>query len=68
LIRQGALTLGQVDAARESLLKAKEAAKAQEECAILWKILVASSAVHLELGTRTQILHPLLPLFFYKLL
>ncbi|MEJ2706234.1 MAG: AAA family ATPase [Anaerolineales bacterium] len=37
------LALGQVDEARESLLKAKGAAEAQEERAILWKILVTLS-------------------------
>jgi tetratricopeptide (TPR) repeat protein len=38
-----ALALGQYDAARESLLKAKEAAEAHEERAILWKILATMS-------------------------
>jgi tetratricopeptide (TPR) repeat protein len=37
---RAALALGQYDAARESLMKAKHAAEAQEERAILWKILV----------------------------
>ncbi len=40
---RAALALGRVDAARESLLKAKDAAEAQEERAILWKILAAMS-------------------------
>lgn len=42
---RAALALGQYDAARESLLKAKEAAEAQEERAILWKILATMSNV-----------------------
>jgi DNA-binding SARP family transcriptional activator/predicted ATPase len=42
---RAALALGQYDEARESLLKAKEAAEAQEERAILWKILAALSEV-----------------------
>ena len=40
-----ALALGQYNAARESLLKAKGAAEAQDERAILWKILVTLSEV-----------------------
>jgi DNA-binding SARP family transcriptional activator/predicted ATPase len=40
---RAALALGEYDAARESLLKAKEAAEAQEERAILWKILATLS-------------------------
>jgi tetratricopeptide (TPR) repeat protein len=42
---RAALALGQYDEARESLLKAKEAAEAQEERAILWKILATLSEV-----------------------
>jgi DNA-binding SARP family transcriptional activator/tetratricopeptide (TPR) repeat protein len=42
---RAALALGKYDTARESLLKAKEAAEAQEERAILWKILVTMSDV-----------------------
>ena len=42
---RAALALGQYDAARKSLLKAREAAEAQEERAILWKILVTLSEV-----------------------
>jgi DNA-binding SARP family transcriptional activator/tetratricopeptide (TPR) repeat protein len=42
---QAALELGQYEAARESLLKAKGAADAQDERAILWKILVTLSEV-----------------------
>ena len=40
---RAAMALGKFDAAREALLKAKEAAEAQEERAILWKILAALS-------------------------
>jgi DNA-binding SARP family transcriptional activator/tetratricopeptide (TPR) repeat protein len=40
---RAALALGQYEKARESLLKAKGAAEAQEERAILWKILVTLS-------------------------
>jgi len=40
---RAALALGQYDEAREALLKAKGEAKAQEERAILWKILVTLS-------------------------
>jgi tetratricopeptide (TPR) repeat protein len=40
---RAALALGEYAAARESLLKAKEAAEAQEERAILWKILATLS-------------------------
>jgi tetratricopeptide (TPR) repeat protein len=42
---RAALALGQYDAARESLVKAREAAEAQEERAILWKILATLSEV-----------------------
>ncbi len=45
---RAALALGQYDAARESLLKAKDAAEAQDERAILWKILVTMSEVEKE--------------------
>jgi DNA-binding SARP family transcriptional activator/tetratricopeptide (TPR) repeat protein len=47
---RAALALGQYDKARESLLKAKEAAEAQEERAILWKILVTMSDVEKACG------------------
>ena len=40
---RAALALGQYDAARESLLKAKDAAEAQEERAVLWQILATMS-------------------------
>jgi tetratricopeptide (TPR) repeat protein len=40
---RAALALGQYDAAREWLLKAKDAAEAQEERAILWQILITMS-------------------------
>jgi tetratricopeptide (TPR) repeat protein len=40
---RAALALGQYDAARASLLKAQGAAEAQEERAILWKILATQS-------------------------
>jgi hypothetical protein len=40
---RAALALGQYDAARESLLKAQGTAEAQEERAILWKILATQS-------------------------
>jgi len=42
---RAALALGQYDAARESLLKAKDAAEAQDEGAILWKIMATMSEV-----------------------
>jgi len=42
---RAAFALEQYDAARESLLKAKEAAEAQEERAVLWKILATLSEV-----------------------
>ena len=51
---RAALALGQYDTARESLLKAKEAAEAQEERAILWKILATLSEVEKESGTADQ--------------
>jgi DNA-binding SARP family transcriptional activator len=44
------LALEQFDAAREALLKAKEAAEAQEERAILWKILVTMGEVERATG------------------
>ncbi len=40
---RAALALGQYDAARKSLVKARNAAEAQEERAILWQILVTLS-------------------------
>jgi tetratricopeptide (TPR) repeat protein len=42
---RAALALGQVDAAREWLLKARGVAEAQEERAILWKIMATTSEV-----------------------
>jgi len=42
---RAALALGQVDAARESLLKAKGAAEAQAERAVLWQILASLADV-----------------------
>jgi DNA-binding SARP family transcriptional activator/tetratricopeptide (TPR) repeat protein len=42
---RAALALRQYDAARESLLKARETAEAQEENAILWKILATLNEV-----------------------
>jgi hypothetical protein len=39
------LALGKVDEARESLLKAKDAAEAQEERAVLWQILASLADV-----------------------
>jgi len=45
---RAALALGQYDAARETLLKAREAAEAQEERSILWKILRTMSEVEKE--------------------
>jgi len=42
---RAALALGQYDAARESLLKAKEAAVAQDERAVLWQILASLANV-----------------------
>jgi hypothetical protein len=47
---RAALALGQYDAARESLLKAKGAAEAQEERAILWQILVTMSELEQACG------------------
>jgi DNA-binding SARP family transcriptional activator/tetratricopeptide (TPR) repeat protein len=47
---RAALALGQYDAARESLLKAKGAAEAQEEHAILWQILVTMSELEKACG------------------
>ncbi len=47
---RAALALGQYDAARESLLKAKEAAEAQEERTILWKILATLSEAEKKSG------------------
>ena len=42
---RAALALGQYDAAREALLKARETAEAQEERAVLWQILVSLADV-----------------------
>jgi len=47
---RAALAMGQYDAARETLLKAKSAAEAQAERAILWQILVTMSNVEKECG------------------
>jgi tetratricopeptide (TPR) repeat protein len=47
---RAALMMGQYDAARESLLKAREAAEAQEERSILWKILRTMSEAEKECG------------------
>jgi tetratricopeptide (TPR) repeat protein len=49
---RAALALGQCDAAREAFLKAKEAAEAQEERAILWKILASLSELEEGRGDR----------------
>jgi DNA-binding SARP family transcriptional activator len=49
---RAALALGQYDAAREALLKAKEAAEAQEERAILWKILSSLSELEGAYGDK----------------
>jgi DNA-binding SARP family transcriptional activator/tetratricopeptide (TPR) repeat protein len=49
---RAALALGQYDAAREALLKAKEAAEAQEERAILWKILSTLSELEGACGDK----------------
>jgi tetratricopeptide (TPR) repeat protein len=49
---RAALALGQCDAAREAFLKAKEAAEAQEERAILWKILASLSELEEAYGDR----------------
>ena len=51
---RAALALGQYDAARESLLKAKEAAEAQDERAILWKILATMSEVEKAAGNMDE--------------
>jgi len=42
---RAALAMGQYDAARESLLKAREAAEAQDERSILWQILASLADV-----------------------
>jgi tetratricopeptide (TPR) repeat protein len=47
---RAALALGQYDVARESLLKAREAAEAQDERSILWNILATLSEVEKESG------------------
>jgi DNA-binding SARP family transcriptional activator/predicted ATPase len=47
---RASLALGQYDAARESLLKAKDTAEAQEERAILWKIFSTLSELEQECG------------------
>jgi DNA-binding SARP family transcriptional activator/tetratricopeptide (TPR) repeat protein len=49
-----ALALGQYEAARESLLKSKEAAEAQDERAILWKILATMSEVEKAAGNKDE--------------
>jgi hypothetical protein len=46
--------LGQYEAARESLLKSKEAAEAQDERAILWKILATMSEVEKAAGNKDE--------------
>jgi DNA-binding SARP family transcriptional activator len=51
---RAALALGQFDAAREALLKAREAAEAQEERAILWKILSALSEAERTCGNAGE--------------
>jgi len=51
---RAALALGQYDAARESLLKAKEAAETQDERAILWKILATMSEVEKAAGNMDK--------------
>jgi len=50
---RAALALGQYDAARESLMKAKEAAEAQDERVILWKILVTMSELEKTCGDES---------------
>jgi DNA-binding SARP family transcriptional activator/predicted ATPase len=49
---RAALVLGQYDTARESLLKAREAAEAQEERAILWQILDTMNELERECGDK----------------
>ena len=46
------LALGQYEAARAALLKAREAAGAQEERAILWKILATGSELERACGDK----------------
>jgi DNA-binding SARP family transcriptional activator/tetratricopeptide (TPR) repeat protein len=47
---RAAMALGQFGAARESLLKAREAAEAQDERAILWRILATQSELERACG------------------
>ncbi len=49
---RAALALGQVDDGAKSLLKAKKAAEAQEERAILWKILATQSELERACGNE----------------
>ena len=52
---RAALALGQYDAARKSLLKAREVAEAQDERAILWKILATLSDVERACGNADSV-------------
>ena len=52
---QAALALGQYEAARELLLKAREVAEAQDERAILWKILATLSDVERACGNADSV-------------
>jgi tetratricopeptide (TPR) repeat protein len=47
---RAAMSLGQLGAAREALMKAREAAEAQEERAVLWQILATLSELEREHG------------------
>jgi DNA-binding SARP family transcriptional activator len=51
---RAALALGKFDAAREALLKAREAAEAQEESAMLWKILSTLSEAERTYGNTGE--------------
>jgi tetratricopeptide (TPR) repeat protein len=46
------MALGQYDAAREALLKARETAEAQEERAVLWQVLVSLAQVEETCGDQ----------------
>jgi DNA-binding SARP family transcriptional activator/tetratricopeptide (TPR) repeat protein len=52
---RAALALGQYDAARQSFLKAKAAAEAQEERAILWQILVTIGNLEKACGNTDEV-------------
>jgi DNA-binding SARP family transcriptional activator len=51
---RAAMAMGQFEAAREALLKAREAAEAQDERAILWKILSTMSEAERTRGNASE--------------